>query len=147
MFELDSRLRNDTHFVADLPLCKLLLMNDCQFPWLILVPRVAQARELYRLSDAQQQQYLHESSVVCRALEQLCQPEKLNVAALGNVVAQLHIHHVARFSTDCAWPAPVWGKQPTIPYCASEAKKRVNDLRDFLTMQEQPYDLNDHANH
>ena len=147
MFELDSRLNNDTHFVADLPLCRLLLMNDRQFPWLILVPRVEQAREIYLLTAGQQHQYLTESAITCRALEQLYRPDKLNVAALGNVVAQLHIHHVARFSTDSAWPAPVWGKQPALAYSQSEANKMINDLRDFLTMQEQSYDLNHHTDH
>lgn len=130
-FVLDPKLEADTHFVCDLTLCRVLLANDEQFPWLILVPKIPGARELYLLTQAQQHQFLKESAMVCCVLEALFTPDKLNVAALGNVVSQLHIHHVARFSSDVAWPHPVWGRQPAIQYtqaAASELTAKVKDL-------------------
>ena len=98
MFKLDERLDKDTFFISDLPLCRVLLMNDNQFPWLILVPRVADVAEIIDLDEAQQQQFLKESGFVSHVLKQKTQCDKLNVAALGNMVKQLHIHHVARFT-------------------------------------------------
>ncbi|AXR06151.1 HIT domain-containing protein [Salinimonas sediminis] len=136
MFELDTRLANDTYFVCDLPLCSVLLANDSQFPWLILVPRRPSATELYLLDPADQQQYLKESAQVCNVLEQLFSPAKLNVAALGNVVSQLHIHHVARFTEDCAWPAPIWGRQASIPYPPKQAHDLIDRVTSLLIQQE-----------
>lgn len=120
MFELDSRLSNDTHVITDLPLCRVLLMNDSQFPWLILVPRVDDITEIIELSAEQRAQLWDESDVISRIMQQLFTPDKLNIAALGNVVKQLHLHHVARYKTDVAWPAPVWGKQPVKRYEQAE---------------------------
>ena len=133
MFQLDERLANDTFQVKELPLCDVRLMNDAQFPWVILVPKVADAREIYQLTEAQQQQLLRESAMVCSALETLFSPTKLNVAALGNVVAQLHIHHIARFQNDCAWPNPVWGRQPTVAYSEEQREERLQALRHLLS--------------
>ena len=132
MFNLDSRLQADTEVIGDMPLCRVLLMNDSQFPWVILVPREPGAKDLFELSESQQHQFLRESGMVCRALQSLYQPEKLNVAALGNVVAQLHIHHVARFSDDIAWPAPVWGRQPAVPYTAEALQRHKHNLQQYL---------------
>lgn len=136
MFELDARLANDTYFICDLPLCSVLLANDSQFPWLILVPRRPSATELYLLDPADQQQYLRESGQVCNVLEQLFSPTKLNIAALGNVVQQLHIHHVARFAEDCAWPAPIWGRQASIPYAREQAEGLIHKVTTLLIQQE-----------
>ena len=111
-FEMDARLEADTFPVAQWPLCDVRLMNDAQYPWLILVPRVVGARELYDLSDAQRRQLDLESILLSRTLMAVFKGDKLNVAALGNVVGQLHIHHVVRFESDPSWPAPVWGKLP-----------------------------------
>ena len=108
MFKLDSRLHNDTFFVCDLSLCRVLLMNDSQFPWLILVPMKNDIAEIIDLSEEEQITLLKESALASKAMQALFSPLKLNVAALGNVVRQLHVHHVARFENDCAWPKPVW---------------------------------------
>lgn len=129
MFKLDSRLQNDTHFVCDLTLCRVLLMNDSQFPWLILVPMQNDVAEIIDLSEAQQHTLLKESAVVQNVMKNRFAPFKLNVAAIGNVVRQLHVHHVARFENDVAWPKPVWGNQPTVAYSDDEARKLVKALR------------------
>ena len=128
MFKLDERLENDTFFVCDLPLCRVLLMNDSQFVWLILVPRIEGVTEIIDLSEAQQQQLTVESAQVSRALQLLFNPDKLNVAALGNVVSQLHIHHIVRYKEDVAWPKPVWGAQPTVAYSSDAVEALVNKL-------------------
>lgn len=129
MFELDPRLDTDTFPVTNLPLCTVRLMNDSQFPWLILIPQVAGVTEVIDLSDAQQTQLWQESKMISHVLRKVFSPDKLNVAALGNVVSQLHVHHVARMQTDCAWPAPVWGRQPTVPYDEDTAQAMVLDIK------------------
>ena len=129
MFKLDARLEADTFFIHDLPLCRVLLMNDSQFPWLILVPRVDGVTEIIELSEAQQQQFLCESAQVSRLLQSQFSPDKLNVAALGNVVSQLHIHHVARYKSDIAWPKPIWGAQAVVAYPEDKAAALVDVLK------------------
>lgn len=112
-FALHPRLSADTAHVADLTLCAALLMNDARYPWLVLVPRRADLREIEDLSEADQHQLLREIHMASAAVRALCAPdracEKLNVAALGNMVPQLHIHVIARRQDDPAWPGPVWG--------------------------------------
>ena len=115
-FSLAPELQRDCIELADWPLCKVLLMNDSQYPWFILVPREAGLKEIIDLCEAQQVTLLRESAKLSKLLQQVFNPDKLNVAALGNMVPQLHIHHIARFKTDAAWPAPVWGKLPAVPY-------------------------------
>jgi diadenosine tetraphosphate (Ap4A) HIT family hydrolase len=129
---LDPVLHKDTFFVTQLPLCEVRLMNDAQYPWLILVPRVADVTEIIELSDAQHLQLLAESRAVSKVLLALYTPDKLNIAALGNVVKQLHIHHIARYTSDAAWPAPVWGKLPSIGYAPEEANSAVLRLQAAL---------------
>ena len=133
MFELDSRLHNDTFFVCDLTLCRVLLMNDKQFPWLILVPMRDNIAEIIDLSEHEQQLLLKESATVSKVMLQLFSPYKLNVGALGNVVRQLHVHHVARFETDVAWPKPVWGNQPPIAYADAQASEILAALKQALS--------------
>lgn len=101
-FSLHPQLAQDTHFVTDLPLCRVLLMNEARYPWLILVPRRENLREIHELLPTDRQQLWEESDHVSRVLTALFQPDKLNIAALGNIVPQLHIHHIARFQTDAA---------------------------------------------
>lgn len=132
MFHLHPRLAADTFHLGDFPLCRVLLMNDAQYPWLVLVPRRADLREVHELSDADQQQLLRESSWVSRQLDEALQAEKMNVANLGNVVSQLHWHVVARFVDDPAWPAPIWGKNPVVPYTPEELKETLAILRAAL---------------
>ena len=127
MFTLDPQLQKDTIAIASLPLCELLLMNDANYPWLILVPRREGARELLELSADDQLQFLAESNAISRLLQTQFSAEKLNIAALGNVVAQLHIHHVARFAGDAVWPKPIWGAMPAVAY-QQEALAEVIEL-------------------
>jgi diadenosine tetraphosphate (Ap4A) HIT family hydrolase len=128
MFELDSRLKNDTVTLASWPLCEVLLMNDVQYPWVILVPKVEGATELFHLNKTQRQQLDAESILLSETLMSVFQGDKLNVAALGNVVSQLHIHHVVRFKSDITWPAPVWGKFPAQAYSEVELQERMRQL-------------------
>lgn len=131
-FALHPQLAADTLVVGDFPLSRLLLMNDAQYPWCILVPRIAGAKELHRLDDADQLQLLRESVALARAMEAAFKPHKMNVAALGNMVPQLHIHHIARYRGDPAWPAPVWGKHPAQAYESALALQRMEQLREAL---------------
>jgi len=126
---IDPKLEKDTFYVKKMVLSHLLLMNESRFPWLILVPDRPGIREIYELNIKDRVHLLHESEKVSRFLMDEYKPDKLNVAALGNVVPQLHIHHIARFSSDALWPDPVWGKLTPSPY--SEGKKQ--DLLARLT--------------
>ncbi len=127
-FQLDQRLQADTLPLASWPLCEVLLMNESRYPWVILVPRVAETTELYQLDSQQRMQLDRESVFLGEALMQAFEGDKLNVAALGNVVSQLHIHHIVRFQTDEAWPAPVWGKFPVQAMSESEIAARMQSL-------------------
>ena len=129
MFRLDERLERDTVALAKFPLCQLLLMNDSQYPWFILVPQEAGLRELKELSVEQRRQYSLESDAICNLLQGEFAAEKLNVAALGNLVPQLHIHHIGRYAKDPAWPQPVWGVHPPVPYEPSALQERLQRTR------------------
>lgn len=133
MFVLDQRLLHDTLPVGNFPLCQLLLSNDSQYPWLILVPRRADISEIFQLSEAEQAQLWKEATVLSKTLQQLFNADKMNVAALGNVVSQLHMHVIVRHKADAAWPAPVWGKHPAIPYSAAQAADILARLKTVLT--------------
>jgi len=132
MFSLHPRLDADTIALGDFPLCRCLLMNDAQYPWIILVPRRADLREVHELSEADQAQLLRESSWVSQRLAAQLGATKMNVANLGNVVAQLHWHIIARFDDDPAWPGPVWGKLPATPYSDEELMETLNLLKAAL---------------
>lgn len=116
MFSLHPRLAADTILLGDFPLSRCLLMNDMHYPWLILVPRMENLREIFELSVENQQQLLRESSWVSARLSKHFNADKINIGALGNMVPQLHLHHIARYQNDAAWPAPVWGKHPAQAY-------------------------------
>ena len=133
MFTLDPRLDNDTIFIASFTLCDALLMNDARYPWVILVPRITGVTEIYQLSAIQQQQLMLESNSVAQKLAELVSADKMNVAALGNVVSQLHIHHVARYQQDEAWPAPVWGKGTAVPYSEDEQHAVISQLQQVFS--------------
>jgi len=109
MFQLDPRLEADTQLLGAFPLSLLLLSKDANYPWCILVPRRENRREIYQLDQADQQQLLHESCLLAETLSDLFGADKINVATLGNMVPQLHMHHIMRFEGDVAWPGPVWG--------------------------------------
>ncbi len=109
-FQLHELLQRDTITLLEFPLSTLLLMNDSNYPWFVLVPRVDNIQDIYQLDWQQQQQFLNESSLLSEVLMQIYNGTKMNVAALGNVCPQLHVHHIVRFSDDIAWPKPVWGE-------------------------------------
>jgi diadenosine tetraphosphate (Ap4A) HIT family hydrolase len=133
VFVLDQRLLNDTLPVGDFPLCRLLLSNDSQYPWFILVPRRADISEVFQLSGSEQAQLWKETTLLSETLDQLFDAEKMNVAALGNVVSQLHMHVIVRHKGDPAWPAPVWGKHPAVPYSREQAVEVIARLKTVLT--------------
>ena len=132
MFNLHPQLEKDSFFVTDLDLCRVLLMNDCQFPWLILVPRINDCREIFDLDEQQINILNKESLFTSKALMKQFTGDKLNVAALGNLVPQLHIHHIVRFKSDVAWPAPVWGKQASIPYNEPDKERIIAILSNLF---------------
>lgn len=129
VFTLHPRLEADTIVIGELGLSLVLLMNDARFPWLILVPRRADLREMSDLTVDDQATLMGEINAASRVLQRLIHPHKLNVAAIGNVVAQLHIHIVARFEDDAAWPAPVWGHGLREPYDEDESSGFIGLLQ------------------
>lgn len=131
-FTLHPRLAADCLLVQQLPLCDLLMMNDASYPWFILVPRRNHVSEIIDLNLSDQLQLWQESRCLSEVLRTLFAPDKLNVATIGNLVPQLHMHHVCRFQTDTTWPAPVWGKHPAIPYSVVDAEERMSVLRNAL---------------
>ena len=132
MFTLDSRLQQDTLIVGDFALCRLLLMNDTQFPWFILVPRRADVGEIFQRDIADQRLLWQETSELAETLKDTFAADKMNVASLGNMVSQLHMHVIVRRRDDAAWPAPVWGKLPAQPYSAEQLAVVMAKLRMVL---------------
>ncbi|WP_152221553.1 HIT domain-containing protein [Pseudomonas sp. SCB32] len=132
MFALDSRLKQDTVPVGDFPLSSLLLMNDSQYPWFILVPRREDVSELFQLDPEDQQQLWKEATQLAETLKDTFCADKMNVANLGNVVSQLHVHVIVRRRSDVAWPGPVWGRHPAVPYSAEELASLREKLRMVL---------------
>lgn len=130
-FTLDSRLAKDTLDVTDLPLCNVRLMDNKRFPWVVLIPRLEGVREWIDLDRAQQHQLSDEIAVVSHILQALTTPDKLNIGALGNMVPQLHVHVIARYKGDSAWPNPVWGAGGDA-YGAEEARKFIYELKSAL---------------
>ncbi|MCU4677223.1 HIT family protein [Catenovulum sp. 2E275] len=128
-FMLDARLQADCVEVANLELSKLLLMDNRNVPWLILVPRKEKAIEITDLSITEQHMLLQEINLVTQIQQKLFNPDKINTAAIGNIVAQLHVHVIGRFKTDPVWPAPVWGNLQAEPYHKGELQQRVQLLR------------------
>ena len=133
-FTLDPQLEQDTVLVADWHLCQVRLMNDSRYPWVIVIPKIEDVSEIHQLADEQQQLLLGESVRLSKALEQLFAPHKLNVAALGNMVRQLHIHHIVRFEDDASFPRPVWGVGDAVPYEAEALNETVNGLQIALDL-------------
>lgn len=115
-FQLHERLQADTFTLEAWPLCDVLLLNDRRFPWLVLVPRCAGVSEIHQLDAADRTLLMEEIVRASRWLERACCADKINIGALGNIVPQLHLHVVARFRNDAAWPGPVWGSGSAVPY-------------------------------
>jgi diadenosine tetraphosphate (Ap4A) HIT family hydrolase len=125
MFELHPKLFADTVALAEWPLCRVLMMNERTYPWLILVPRRADISEIGELEAADRALLIEEIARLSGIVRARLSPDRINVAALGNVVPQLHVHVVARFKTDPAWPRPVWGAQPVAPYSDGELDRQA----------------------
>jgi diadenosine tetraphosphate (Ap4A) HIT family hydrolase len=133
-FSLDPRLSRDTDLVGDFRLCRVLMMNDSRWPWLILAPRRENLVELTDLDPSERVDLVEEAALTAAWLKRHAKADKINVAALGNVVRQLHVHVVARRSGDPAWPGPVWGFGAAIPYAVSDAQALVEAARAGLRL-------------
>lgn len=131
-WQLHPQLASDSHPLAQFPLCELRLMDDTNYPWLVLVPRVTGAQELIDLRAAERHLLSDEIDKASRLLRTVFRPRKLNVAALGNIVPQLHVHVIARFEDDPAWPAPVWGRVAARPHTPEQLVDRITRLQDAL---------------
>jgi diadenosine tetraphosphate (Ap4A) HIT family hydrolase len=128
-WSLHPQLARDTIAIGDLALSRLLVVNDANWPWLLLVPRRAGASEIIDLDEVERAQLMTEIARVARALKEVTACGKLNVAALGNVVAQLHVHVIARRSGDAGWPKPIWGAAPPLAHDAGELERFVNAIK------------------
>ena len=129
---LHPQLKKDCVIVGKLTLCAVLLMPDANYPGLILVPQRENIREIYELSREDQQQLSVESSFVAQTMAEAFDADKINIAALGNMVPQLHIHHIARYTYDAAWPNPVWGFTAATPYPEGKLQLVVEHFREIL---------------
>lgn len=132
IYALHHQLAADTTLVKDLELCSCLLMEDARYAWLILVPRVADLRELHEVPRALRETLFNEIETTSKALQKITGAHKLNVAALGNQVPQLHVHIIARQTDDAAWPGPVWGVGSAEVYTEDARATRLNGLRQAL---------------
>jgi len=132
MYKLHPKLAQDTFSIGEYELSEVRLMNDTRYPWVILVPKRLNVDEIYQLDEQEQQRLIYESSFTAQQMMQLFSAEKMNVAAIGNVVEQLHLHHVARFTTDVTWPLPVWGIGEALAYSDVAAKAMLSQLRRAL---------------
>ncbi len=127
-FQLHPQLEADTHLICRTENCQILLMDDARFPWIVLVPEVADIRELYELKEQQHHQTYQSILRISKSLAEYSNADKMNVAALGNQVPQLHIHIIARYEADAAWPGPVWGVGQAQPYRPDQLQQRLSDL-------------------
>jgi len=128
-WSLHAQLKNDTIDIGDLPLSRVLVIKDANYPWLLLVPRREDVREIIDLDEVEQAQLMTEINRVARALKDVTKCDKLNIAALGNAVPQLHVHVIARRTSDVAWPRPVWGVAPPLDHDAAEVQHFISALR------------------
>ncbi len=135
MFVLDSRLQQDTFVLGDLPLSRVLLSNDARYPWFILVPRRDDVSEVFQLGAEDQQALWAETALLGEVLKDAFKADKINIATLGNVVSQLHMHVIVRYRADDAWPAPVWGRHPAKPYDETQVAALRDKLRSVMPRQ------------
>lgn len=135
-WSLHPQLARDSIAIGDLPLSRVLVIDDANFPWLLLVPRRPDTVEVIDLDEVEQAQLMVEVTRAARALKNVTACDKLNIAALGNVVPQLHVHIIARRHTDVAWPRPVWGAAPAIAYNAAELERFIAALRRKIWISE-----------
>ena len=132
LFQLHPRLKQDCITIGRFDLCQLLMMNDSQYPWFILVPEKADIKEIYQLSKLERHALTEESSYLAENLATLYKADKMNIAAIGNLVPQLHIHHVVRYQADKSWPAPIWGKFAAVPYTQQQITDNIDQVKEQL---------------
>lgn len=135
MFELHPQLKRDCLDLGRFKLCRLLLMNESRYPWFILVPERVGISEIYRLDESDQGLLMRESSLLARGVAEAFAADKMNIAAIGNIVPQLHVHHIARHRGDPAWPAPVWGKFDPLPYDEASLTAVIARLKTCLPVE------------
>ena len=131
-FTLDTRLESDTFLIGEMPLCKVLLMNVSNFPWIILVPRVPKINELFHLNKSEKDNYQSETNYLLEQMSKLYNSHKMNIASLGNLVPQLHTHIIVRYKTDDAWPNPVWSYPEMIPYENHHSKLEIDKIKKLV---------------
>lgn len=129
LFSIDERLEKGKFFIANLSLCRVFLHDDSRFPWLVLVPCLSNIQEIYQLDLEQQHILVEEISLVSKILQSYVNADKINIAAFGNIVPQLHIHVIARFKTDLAWPDPVIGLKGSVPYTLERKDEMIRNIR------------------
>ena len=132
MVELHQQLKQDCFSLGRFQLCQLLLMNDANFPWFILIPDREAVTEIFHLSEADQILLINESSKLAGILKKAFKADKINIAALGNLVPQLHLHHIVRYKTDICWPAPVWGCHPAKKYSDEELENVIRKIEPLV---------------
>lgn len=135
LFQLHPQLQQDCIELGRFTLCRVLMMNDSQYPWFILVPEIAGVQEIYQLNKVQRELLCEESCYLAEQLAKLYQADKMNVAAIGNLVPQLHVHHVVRYRADIAWPAPVWGKFAAVPYSQQQLVESIARISGCLSLK------------
>jgi len=132
-FQVDSKLNHDTYFVSDLDLCRLLIMNDSNYPWFILVPRRLNITEIYQLSNEDRFQLDYETNFISEILANYFKADKMNIAVLGNIVSQLHVHIIVRKKTDLLWPETIWGKKSPLFYSKEDIENTISIIKNLLT--------------
>ncbi|AIL65629.1 HIT domain protein [Rickettsiales bacterium Ac37b] len=137
-FNIDQQLAKDTFYITELELSIILLMNNALFPWIILIPKRNYVTELIDLSTTDQQLLMHEIIYTSKLLKHFFSPDKINVATLGNVVAQLHIHIIARFKNDAAWPKPVWNTYNE-PYTTLTSTRLTEKIKQYINLHKIEY--------
>ena len=131
-FQLHPRLQQDSIAMGEFNLSELRLINDSQYPWFILVPKRSDISEIFQLTETDLLHLQQESNLLAKTLADVFKADKMNIAAIGNMVPQLHIHHIVRYKDDIAWPAPVWGKFDAVPYTAQQIEEIKNSLKSQL---------------
>ena len=133
-FTLHPRLKKDCFELGRFELCRLLLMNDSQFPWFILVPERSQLSEIFQLSPSERRQLMEESCYLSEKLTLIYETDAMNIGKLGNIVEQLHIHHIVRRQSDKAWPGPVWGSGTATPYSEQQLQSNLTLIKETLSL-------------
>lgn len=131
-FQVHPQLHQDSIEIGQFSLCQLRLINDSQYPWFILVPEITNVTEIYQLLEKDQTLLQQESSFLVRKLSNIYKADKMNIASIGNLVPQLHIHHIVHYKKDIAWPAPVWGKYDAIPYSEQQLEEIKCQIKEAL---------------